>query len=193
MFHALALALGFLVAAPSEGSVFIYKWRDKQGNLHVTDRFEGVPKELRAKFVTLRKQAEKNGARNAKGAVDAQPPPTETAKAAPPAAEAEGTSAYQRLVEREAEEKQIKEQARLLYGGIGDARSAQQALAEERANLAANPVLNAAQPVRVQRMQAIDEELKALDKDVEKSLGAIAKLLEEAKEKDYPESWVTGY
>ena len=194
MSHALALACALLFAAPAPGRVFIYKWRDKQGNLHVTDRFEGVPKDLRAKFITLRKQADKDGAKSGKIAVESQPATVAPAEArTPPPAEAPDNSAYQRLIERETNEKQIKEKASQFYSGIANARRAQQQLAEERANLAANPVLNAAQPVRKQRMETIDEEIQQLDKDVESNLAAISQLLEEAKAKDYPESWVTGY
>jgi hypothetical protein len=152
----------------------------------VTDRFEGVPKELRAKFITLKKQAEKRASSLPKVA-EAAPAPT------PAAAPAPETTAYQRLVEREAAEKDIKARASALLANIGGARRAQIQLTEERANLAANPLLNAAQPVRVQRMQTIDEELKALEKDVATNLNEVSKLLEEAKTNDYPEAWVTGY
>jgi hypothetical protein len=189
MLLALLSALTLAAAPP----VFIYKWRDAKGNLHVTDRFDGVPPELREKFEKLRAEAEKRPAKSGAATVEPvretaaakKPPPPQTAEAGP--------TAYQRLMAKAALEKKIKKEADDARAKIQKARAEQATLAEEKGNLQSNPVLNAAQPGRVERMNEIDTEIKVLDGEAQKALSSIARLVEDAQERGYPEEWVTGY
>lgn len=185
MIFAIVVVLN-LIAAPA----FIYKWRDAKGNLHITDRLENVPKELRAELEKQRAEIQKNTPpAPAKPVVkEAAPAPQTPASAAP-----SGPTPYERLKARMALEKDIKAKAAAAREVITKAREQQEALAEERGNLAANPVLNAAQPARVERMQEIEREIEGLERDVATSLGEMQKMIDGAKKGGYPESWVTGY
>jgi hypothetical protein len=188
MWLAVIAAVSFAASQP----VFIYKWRDQKGNLHVTDRLEQVPKELREKFQKLRDEAGKQPVSSGAATVEptrSEPPPPPKSQ---PAKDS-GPSAYERLKARMALEKQIKQKAKEAREALSKARAMQDELAQERGNLAANPVLNAAQPARVERMQEIDHEIEELDKEAATELSRIADLISGAKTGGYPEEWVTGY
>lgn len=191
MWFALLAALS-LSAAPH---VFIYKWRDAKGNLHVTDRFDQVPKELREKFQKMRDEAAA-GRKASTGQASVTTTPAPTSSPPPPSTKSApdtGPSAYEKLKQRMALEKEIKRQAGEAREIIERSRATQAELEEERGNLASNPVLNAAQPARVERMKEIDAQIAALDKDVGEQLGRLASLVDGAKAGGYPEEWVTGY
>ena len=190
-----AFVIALALAAPDKPPTFIYKWRDKKGTLHVTDRFDSVPKELREKFAKLRddvtdapKKPAKSGSATVEPVAPAKPEPQKPAET-----QNSGPSAYEKLMQRQALEKQVRTQAQMAQRRIGDARAAQETLAEEQGNLRSNPVLNAAQPGRVERINDIDKEIAALDGEVAKELQTISELLQRAEVEKFPEEWVTGY
>ncbi len=172
-------ALALLTAADADlpSPALIFTWTDAEGTFHITDRLDEVPPKLRERY-----------ARRIEEAREARKP----AKPVPPTETRKQPSAYERLKERDQAEQRLKERALALRQTIASARREQAKLAEERGYLASNPVLNAAQPARVERMQEIDAQTKSLDDKSDEALAKIKQLLLEAKNKGLPEEWVTG-
>jgi Skp family chaperone for outer membrane proteins len=187
MFALLSLPLlsWALLAAADPQPAFVFKWKDKKGVLHVSDRLDDVPAELRPKF---EKRVEELKERDKKK----PPKPSVAATPTPPANNANEKTAYQKMKEREIAEKQLSARGQELRLTIAGSRATQTKLLDEKGYLAANPVLNAAQPARVQRMKEIDDEIAQLDSEVSQALNEIRDLVLDAQSHGYPEEWVTG-
>lgn len=178
-------SLAWALAQAETPLAFLYKWTDAKGVVHITDRMNEVPPELRAKFSKRREEAEAR-------AKSGKKPPPPVVRATNDEAPVGAESAYQRMKRLEAEEKKVRDDANRLRGLIAVARAKQAELLEERGFLASNPVLNAAQPARVARMGEIDQLVAELEQAVASHIGELTDMAEKVDEKKLPSEWVTG-
>jgi len=154
-------------------STVLFKWTDAKGQVHITDRLTEVPAKHRAAFA---KQLEEREKKKDKPVEVAPPPPVSQ------------NDAYAKYQRQKTFEKETKAKTEKMRDRIGEARVTVSKLEEEYGTLAANPVLNAAQPIRKERMAELEKQIAEENDVATKNLEELHQMIKSG----IPEDWVTG-
>ncbi len=141
----LVCALALTALARAEGGI-IFRWVDKEGNLHATDTLADVPEPYYSLYAAKLRAIEEARANGAKDPEKAVPPPPSTPPVTPPPPKAGLSPSEQQAIAR----KHWKDLVAYWRGQLAAATDALAAAEEELGRLRQNPVLRETPQVRAQ-------------------------------------------
>jgi len=138
----------------------LYKWTDRAGNLHATDRIENVPQPYRRR---LRKQMRAKKSATQPATLPASHP---MVSATQPSTEISSSTGYERYLVRLAIERSYRERAQTLRNMSKQISDELLALDEREGELKSNPKLNVAIPERQNELNEIEAQRKKLQTEM---------------------------